>query len=200
MRTKLEKILLILGGAIVGIFISINLPVFADKTKSTNLPIDELRTFAEVFGKIKSDYVETIEDKNGALPLLAPMSEVAGRLAGQQAAKYLEKPQGGSGILVGGVTGVAPAKALVLGGGVVGTNAAAVLVGMGAIVMDGVVVESNSIIAAGAVVTKNTHVESGTIYAGVPAKKIKNISNEMISGEIDRIANNYVEYSSWFKK
>ena len=75
---------------------------------------------------------ETIEDKNGALPLLAPMSEVAGRLAGQQAAKYLEKPQGGSGILVGGVTGVAPAKALILGGGVVGTNAAAVLVGMGA--------------------------------------------------------------------
>lgn len=75
---------------------------------------------------------ETIEDKNGALPLLAPMSEVAGRLAGQQAAKYLEKPQGGNGILIGGVTGVAPAKALVLGGGVVGTNAADVLVGMGA--------------------------------------------------------------------
>jgi alanine dehydrogenase len=74
---------------------------------------------------------ETIEDECGALPLLAPMSEVAGRLAGQQAAKYLEKPQGGSGILVGGVTGVAPAKALVLGGGVVGTNAADVLVGMG---------------------------------------------------------------------
>jgi alanine dehydrogenase len=75
---------------------------------------------------------ETIEDIHGALPLLAPMSEVAGRLAGQQAAKYLEKPQGGSGILIGGVTGVAPAKALVLGGGVVGTNAADVLVGMGA--------------------------------------------------------------------
>ena len=77
---------------------------------------------------------ETIEDSKGGLPLLAPMSEVAGRLAGQQAAKYLEKPQGGSGILVGGVTGVAPAKALVLGGGVVGTSAAAVLVGMGAAV------------------------------------------------------------------
>ena len=77
---------------------------------------------------------ETIEDSKGGLPLLAPMSEVAGRLAGQQAAKYLEKPQGGSGILVGGVTGVAPGKALVLGGGVVGTNAAAVLVGMGAAV------------------------------------------------------------------
>ena len=75
---------------------------------------------------------ETIEDKSGALPLLAPMSEVAGRLAGQQAAKYLEKPQGGSGILVGGISGVAPAKVLVLGGGVVGTNAADVLLGMGA--------------------------------------------------------------------
>lgn len=74
-----------------------------------------------------------------------------------------------------------------------------VLIGMGSIIMDDCVIESNSIIAAGAVVTKNTHVESGTIYAGVPAKKIKKISNEMIFGEIDRIANNYVEYSSWFK-
>ena len=75
---------------------------------------------------------ETIEDNNGSLPLLTPMSEVAGRLAGQQAAKYLEKPQGGSGILIGGVTDVPPAKAMVLGGGVVGTNATDVLVGMGA--------------------------------------------------------------------
>jgi carboxyl-terminal processing protease len=63
MRTKLEKFILILGGTILGILISINLPVFADKTKSTTLPIDDLRTFAEVFGKIKSDYVEEIEDK-----------------------------------------------------------------------------------------------------------------------------------------
>lgn len=75
---------------------------------------------------------ETIVDEYGRLPLLTPMSEVAGRLAGQQAAKYLEKPQGGSGILIGGVTGVAPAIAIVLGGGIVGTNAADVLVGMGA--------------------------------------------------------------------
>lgn len=75
---------------------------------------------------------ETIEDENGRLPLLMPMSEVAGRLAGQQAAKYLEKPQGGSGILVGGVTGVPPATVFVFGGGVVGANAADVLVGMGA--------------------------------------------------------------------
>jgi alanine dehydrogenase len=75
---------------------------------------------------------ETIEDKNGQLPLLTPMSAVAGRLAGQQAAKYLEMPQGGPGILIGGVDGVAPAKVLVLGGGIVGTQATEVLVGMGA--------------------------------------------------------------------
>lgn len=75
-----------------------------------------------------------------------------------------------------------------------------VLIGMGSIIMDDCIIEPNSIIAAGAVVTKNTHVESGSIYGGVPAKKIKNISKELISGEIDRIANNYVEYSSWFKE
>ena len=75
---------------------------------------------------------ETIEDDDGNLPLLTPMSEVAGRLAAQQTAKYLEMPQGGSGILIGGVTGVPPATVFVFGGGVVGTNATDVLVGMGA--------------------------------------------------------------------
>ncbi len=74
-----------------------------------------------------------------------------------------------------------------------------VLIGMGAIIMDDCVVESNSIIAAGAVVTKGTLVASGTIYAGVPAKEIKKISEELISGEIDRIANNYIKYSSWYQ-
>ncbi|WP_350284983.1 gamma carbonic anhydrase family protein [uncultured Croceitalea sp.] len=74
-----------------------------------------------------------------------------------------------------------------------------VLVGMGAIVMDDCIVENNSIIAAGAVVTKGTHIPSGTVYAGMPAKKLKDISPELSSGEIDRIANNYVKYSSWFK-
>ena len=73
-----------------------------------------------------------------------------------------------------------------------------VLVGMGAIVMDNVLVGSNSIIAAGAVVLENTQVEPGSIYAGVPAKKVKDISQEMISGEINRIADNYVMYSGWF--
>lgn len=74
-----------------------------------------------------------------------------------------------------------------------------VLVGMGSIIMDDCVIESNSIIAAGAVLTKGTHVESGCIYAGVPAKKVKDISQELISGEIDRIANNYIKYASWYK-
>lgn len=74
-----------------------------------------------------------------------------------------------------------------------------VLIGMGAIVMDQAVIESNTIIAAGAVVLEGTHCESGSIYAGVPAKKVKDISKDLISGEIHRIANNYVRYSSWFK-
>ncbi len=75
---------------------------------------------------------ETITDDNGGLPLLAPMSIVAGRLASQQGAKYLESPQGGLGVLMGGVQGVPPANIMVLGGGVVGTQAALVAAGMGA--------------------------------------------------------------------
>lgn len=74
-----------------------------------------------------------------------------------------------------------------------------VLIGMGAIVMDNCVIESNCIIAAGAVVTQNTVVESGTIYAGVPAKKVKDINASDFAGEIERISNNYVMYSSWVK-
>ncbi|MEW6467474.1 MAG: gamma carbonic anhydrase family protein [Bacteroidota bacterium] len=74
-----------------------------------------------------------------------------------------------------------------------------VLIGMGAIVMDHCEIGSNTIIAAGAVVLENTKVEPGSIYAGVPAKKVKDINQELISGEIDRIANNYIMYSSWFK-
>ena len=75
-----------------------------------------------------------------------------------------------------------------------------VLIGMGSIVMDDCIVESNSILAAGAVLTKGTHVPAGSIFAGMPAKKIKDISPELSSGEIDRIADNYVKYSSWFKE
>lgn len=74
-----------------------------------------------------------------------------------------------------------------------------VLVGMRAIVMDNVHIGSNTIIAAGAVVLENTKCESGSIYAGVPAKKVKDISQELIHNEINRIANNYSMYSSWFK-
>ena len=75
-----------------------------------------------------------------------------------------------------------------------------VLIGMGAIVMDNAVIGSNSIIAAGAVVLEKTVVEPGSIYAGVPAKKVKDVSPEQISGEIARVANNYVRYASWFRE
>jgi len=75
-----------------------------------------------------------------------------------------------------------------------------VLIGMGAIVMDRCEIHSNSIIAAGAVVLEGTIVEAGTIYAGVPAKKVKEIPKELISGEINRISDNYVKYASWFEE
>lgn len=75
---------------------------------------------------------ETVTDAHGRLPLLAPMSEVAGRMAVQAGAHHLEKEQGGSGILLGGVPGVAPARVVVLGGGVVGSNAARMAIGLGA--------------------------------------------------------------------
>lgn len=74
-----------------------------------------------------------------------------------------------------------------------------VLVGMGAIIMDDCVIEEGSIIGAGAVVTQGTHVKAGSLYAGVPAKFIKQVSPELRDGEIARIADNYVKYSSWFK-
>lgn len=73
-----------------------------------------------------------------------------------------------------------------------------VLIGMGSIVMDGAVVHSNTIIAAGAVVLEGTVCEGHSIYAGVPAKKVKAITAEKVSGEIARIANNYVNYARWF--
>ncbi|MEM8525616.1 MAG: gamma carbonic anhydrase family protein [Bacteroidota bacterium] len=75
-----------------------------------------------------------------------------------------------------------------------------VLIGMGAIVMDHAVVEENVLIAAGAVVLENSHLESGYIYAGVPAKKVKQLSEEQFKGSIERIANNYVMYAGWFEE
>ena len=74
-----------------------------------------------------------------------------------------------------------------------------VLIGMGSIVMDNCVVHSNSIVAAGAVLLENTVVESGCIYAGVPAKKVKEINEEQSAALIKGIANNYVEYKSWLE-
>ena len=74
-----------------------------------------------------------------------------------------------------------------------------VLIGMGAIVMDHCVVQSNCIIAAGAVLLEGTKTEEWSIYAGVPAKKVKTLTPELFDGEVKRIANNYVKYASWFK-
>lgn len=75
-----------------------------------------------------------------------------------------------------------------------------VMIGMNAVVLDDAVVESNTIIAAGSVVTKGTVVEGGCVYAGIPAKKIKEISRELLEGEIIRIANAYEMYAGWYKK
>ena len=75
-----------------------------------------------------------------------------------------------------------------------------VLIGMGAIVMDNAVVEKNCIVAAGAVVLENSILESNSIYAGIPAKKVKTLSAEQFAQTIERIANNYVMYSSWYKE
>ena len=74
-----------------------------------------------------------------------------------------------------------------------------VLVGMGAIIMDNASIGTNCIIAAGAVILENSIVEPGTIYAGVPGKKVKDIPEELVKGEINRIAENYVMYAGWFR-
>lgn len=97
-----------------------------------HLAADEQQTH----GLIKSGAVniayETVQLDNGSLPLLTPMSEVAGRMSVQEGAKYLEKPQGGKGVLLGGVPGVNPGTVLVIGGGIVGINAAKMACGLGA--------------------------------------------------------------------
>ena len=74
-----------------------------------------------------------------------------------------------------------------------------VLIGMGAIVLDNAVIESNSIVAAGSVVTKGTVVESGWVYAGTPAKKLKQVGPELLRDEVERIVNSYAMYASWYK-
>jgi alanine dehydrogenase len=97
-----------------------------------HLAADLEQTKALIDSKCVAISYETVELPNGNLPLLQPMSEVAGRMSIQESARFLEMPQGGRGILLGGVPGVAPAKVVVLGGGVVGTNAAKMACGLGA--------------------------------------------------------------------
>lgn len=97
-----------------------------------HLAADLPQTEALVKAKSVNIAYETIEKADGSLPLLVPMSEVAGRMAAQEGAKYLEMPEGGRGILLGGVKGVAPATVVVIGGGVVGINAAKMAAGLGA--------------------------------------------------------------------
>jgi alanine dehydrogenase len=94
-------------------------------------PLPEL-TSRMLEAKVSGVAYETIHDADGSLPLLTPMSEVAGRMAVQVGAQYLEAPNGGRGVLLGGVPGVAPANCVIIGGGVVGTNAAKIALGMGA--------------------------------------------------------------------
>jgi len=97
-----------------------------------HLAADQQQTNALIKAKSVNIAYETIEKKDGSLPLLVPMSEVAGRMAAQEGAKCLEMPEGGRGILLGGVKGVAPATVVVIGGGVVGLNAAKMACGLGA--------------------------------------------------------------------
>ena len=92
---------------------------------------DEALTHAMIESKAVCIAYETVRDRQGLLPLLIPMSEVAGRMSVQEGARFLEKPQGGKGILLGGVPGVKPARVLILGAGVVGRNAARMAAGLG---------------------------------------------------------------------
>jgi alanine dehydrogenase len=97
-----------------------------------HIAADEPLTRALLDSGITAVAYETVETDAGALPLLAPMSEIAGRLAAQAGAYFLEKPLGGRGLLLGGVPGVAPGRVLVIGGGMVGYNAAVIAIGLGA--------------------------------------------------------------------
>jgi len=97
-----------------------------------HIAADEPLTRALVESGIAAVAYETVETDGGALPLLAPMSEIAGRLAAQAGAYFLEKPLGGRGLLLGGVPGVAPGRVLIIGGGIVGYNAAVIALGLGA--------------------------------------------------------------------
>ena len=97
-----------------------------------HLAADKEQTEALLKGKVKAVAYETLQESDGSLPLLAPMSQIAGRLSIQEGAKYLEKKYGGEGILLAGVPGTPKANVVILGGGTVGTNACKIAVGMGA--------------------------------------------------------------------
>jgi alanine dehydrogenase len=97
-----------------------------------HIAADEPLTRALVESGVTAVAYETVETPRGALPLLAPMSEIAGRLASQAGAYFLEKPFGGRGLLLGGVPGVAPGRVVIIGGGIVGYNAAVIALGLGA--------------------------------------------------------------------
>ncbi|MGZ8692258.1 MAG: alanine dehydrogenase [Gaiellaceae bacterium] len=97
-----------------------------------HIAADEALTRALLESRTTAVAYETVETDSGALPLLAPMSEIAGRLAAQAGAYFLEKPLGGRGLLLGGVPGVAPGRVVVIGGGIVGYNAAVIAIGLGA--------------------------------------------------------------------
>lgn len=97
-----------------------------------HIAADKPQMEALMAAKVKAVAYETLMERNGSLPLLAPMSQIAGRLSIQEGAKYLEKPFGGSGVLLSGVPGTPKANVLILGAGVVGTNACKIAVGMGA--------------------------------------------------------------------
>ena len=97
-----------------------------------HLAADKPQTDALLAGKVKAVAYETMQEKDGSLPCLAPMSQIAGRLSIQEGAKYLEKRFGGEGILLAGVPGTQKANVVILGGGTVGTNACKIAVGMGA--------------------------------------------------------------------
>lgn len=122
---------------------------------------------------------ETVTDKNGGLPLLAPMSEVAGRMAIQAGANSLEVRNGGSGVLLGGVPGVAPANVVVLGGGVVGTNSVRMAMGMGArvIVIDRSIERLNQLdLQFGSKVT--------TIYSTIDAVEENVLAADLVIGAV----------------
>src|SRR3954447_5945740 len=143
---------------------------------------------------------ETVETAGHALPLLAPMSEIAGRLAAQAGAYFLEKPQGGRGLLLGGVPGVAPGKVVIVGGGMVGYNAAVIALGLGADVtifersidrmrhLEEVLSGRLSLLMSNALDLESAVAEADVVIGAVlipGAKAPKLITREMVSGMKD---------------